>query len=83
MDAYRSGQPKYPTYPFREDVIRYGCFLEEGNIRRTLQKLHVCLKIAALRSVPEITMDYVKANHRNLMGTELQDDLLTMFEKSV
>jgi hypothetical protein len=81
MDAYRSGQPKYPTYPLREDVIRYVCFLEEGNIRRTLQKLHVCLKVAAQRSLPEITMDTVKGSHRDLMGTELQDDLLAKFEK--
>ena len=82
MDAYRSGQPKYPTYPLREDVIRYACYLEEGNIRRTLQKLHVILKVAALRSLPEITMDHVKMSHRDLMGTELQDDLITKFEKS-
>src|SRR5438876_10538417 len=46
MDAYRCGAPKYPPYPLTEDVIRYTCFLEEGNIRRTLQELYVCLKFA-------------------------------------
>ncbi len=83
MGAYRSSLPRYLTYPLSEDVIRYACFLEEGNVRRTLQKLHVCLKVASLRSVAEITMDFVKANHRDLMGTELQDDLLTKFEASI
>ncbi len=82
MDAYRSSRAKYPTHPLRENVIRYACFLEEGNVRRTLQKLHVCLKMASLKSEPEITMDYVRANHRDLMGTELQEDLLTKFESS-
>lgn len=80
MDSYRLGKPSYRTYPLEEDVIRYTCFLEGGNIRRTLQKLQVCLKVVANRSVPEITMDYVIANHRELMGTELQSDLLTKFK---
>ncbi len=82
MDAYRRARPQYRTFPLKEEVVRYTCFLEGGNIRRTLQKLHVCLKVAVRRSIPEITMDYVMANHRDLMGTEAQNDLLTKFEAS-
>jgi len=82
LDSYRLGKPPYRTFPLEEGVIRYAGFLEGGNIRRTLQRLNVCLRVAASRSAPEVTMDYVAANHRELMGTEPQSELLTKFNAS-
>jgi hypothetical protein len=82
LDSYRLGNPPYRTFPLEEGVIRYACFLEGGNIRRTLQRLNVCLRVAASRSAPEVTMDYVAANHRDLMGAEPQSELLTKFNAS-
>ncbi len=79
---YRTQHAAEPTYPLAADVIRYICFLEGGNVRRTLQKLHAVLRHAAEQNVHPLTMEYVKSNHRETMGTELQPDLLQRFETS-
>ncbi len=82
FDRYRTQHTAEPTYPLAEDVIRYICFLEGGNVRRTLQKLHVVLRHAAEQDIHSLTMEYVQSNHRETIGTELQPDLLQRFESS-
>ncbi|SRR6266702_782147 len=82
FDKYRVKVDVKPTSPLAEDVIRYACFLEDGNIRRTLQKLHTILRCAAEHGIQPMTMDYVKLNHRETMGTELQPELIRKFQNS-
>lgn len=68
MNHFRTEKPDFPTFPMDPDVIRYVCFLKEGNIRQILQQLNECLKFAASNGGHRVSMDYVLEHHKETMG---------------
>jgi len=81
MEHFRKGKPPTQTYPLDPEVIRYVCFLKDGNIRDVLQQLHECVKYGAMTGNSYIDMDFVLKHHRETMGTLINKELLDKFRK--
>jgi len=79
LHRFRTSDPPFPTFPFSSEVIRYICFLKDGNIRAILQQLHECLKIGAMSGNLLITMDFVLEHPRETLGTLVDKEQLNEF----
>lgn len=78
---YRRGSNvPYETFPLEPNVIRYVCYLKQGNLRSILQQLHECIEQAIQLNKKVIDMNLVKENHNLLMGKHLNEKNLQEFE---
>ena len=77
---FRQGAVPYETYPLEPDVIRYVCFLKQGNLRAILQQLHECIEQAIKLDKKVIDMNLLKENHNLMMGKQINEKSLQEFE---
>ena len=77
---YRSGNVPYETFPLDPDVIRYVCYLKQGNLRAILQQLHECLDQAIQLNKKVIDMNLVRENHNSMMGKQINEKTMQEFE---
>lgn len=83
ISHFRQGDAPTATYPFDPLVIRYVCFLEEGNIRNILKQLYECLKFGALQREPLLNMDFVLEQHTQTLGRDLNKDKYEDFKRGM
>lgn len=71
LKKFRIIKPKYPTYPFTENALRFLCHVEGGNIRQILQRLHYCIEFGLEKNIDEITINVIVNNPRETIGREI------------
>jgi hypothetical protein len=80
LRCFRTATPPSPAFPFTPEVIRYVCYLKDGNIRAILQQLHECLKFGAASGNRLVDMDLVLKNPRETLGVLIDQEQLRKFQ---
>jgi hypothetical protein len=80
LNFNRTSDPPFPTFPFSPEVLRYVCFLKDGQIRAILQQLHECIKFGASKGSPPIDIDFVLKHPRETLGALVNKSQLAEFE---
>lgn len=79
---FRAGDPPYPTFPIRPELIEFVCFLHGGVIREVLQQLHNCLDHVAQTNMPELTLEYALKHSLEVFGKEVQVKTVEAFQRA-
>jgi len=80
LHHFRTSDPPSPTFPFTPEVIRYVCYLKDGNIRAILQQLHECLKFGAIARSPLIDIEFILRHPRETLGALVDEQQLHEFQ---
>jgi hypothetical protein len=80
LRSFRTSTPPSPAFPFTPEVIRYVCYLKDGNIRAILQQLNECLKFGAASGNRPVDMDLVLKNPRETLGVLIDQEQLRRFQ---
>lgn len=76
---FRTSDPPSPTFPFTPEVMRYICYLKDGNIRAILQQLHECLKFGAISGSQLMDMEFILKHPRETLGALVNEQQLSEF----
>ena len=76
---FRTSDPPSPTFPFTPEVMRYICYLKDGNIRAILQQLHECIKFGAISGSRLMDMEFILKHPRETLGALVNEQQLSGF----
>ena len=76
---FRTSEPPSLTFPFTPEVMRYICYLKDGNIRAILQQLHECIKFGAISGTQLIDMEFILKHPRETLGVLINEQQLSRF----
>jgi hypothetical protein len=82
MEYYRTQEPPYPTYPLEEELVKFLCYLDVGNIRALLQHLYNCIEYGSMKELEEITLDYALEHQQEILGREVNQKQISRFQNS-
>jgi hypothetical protein len=69
LDAFRSGDPPHPFFPFDRSAIERLSALSDGIVRKLLQMLHQAIEVAADLNVLSIDRAFIDEHQRDIAGT--------------
>jgi len=78
---FRTGEPPYPTFPIKPELIEFISFMQQGIIRGLLQQLHNCLEYGRSANAPELTLEFALKHPLETLGREIEQRHLDNFQK--
>jgi hypothetical protein len=81
LKYFRKGEPPYPTFPIKPELIEFISFMQQGIIRNLLQQLHNCLEYARLANIPELTLEFALKHPLEILGREIERRQIENFQK--
>ena len=78
---FRTSDPPSSTFPFTPEVMRYVCYLKDGNIRAIIQQLHACVKFGVSSGTQLIDMEFILKHPRETLGLLINEQQLSEFRE--